>query len=67
MRAEKQRQEASVNQLRKVKEKLFPGGTLQERFDNFIPYYARYGREFIDSLKKNLDPLDHSMVLLELG
>lgn len=66
MRAEKQRQEASVNQLRKIKEKLFPGGALQERYDNFIPYYAKYGKGLIQLLKDNLDPLDFKMMLLDL-
>jgi bacillithiol synthase len=66
LRAEKQRQEASVNQVRKTKEKLFPNGSLQERYDNFIPYYAKYGKGFLQLLKENLDPLDFKMLLLDL-
>lgn len=66
MRAEKQRQETSVNQIRKIKEKLFPEGTLQERHDNFIPYYARHGKKFIDTLVSSLDPFEYKLVMLDL-
>lgn len=66
VRAEKQRQETSVNQLRKLKDKLFPDGSLQERYDNFIPYYAKHGKEFISMLKQSLDPFEFKMILLDV-
>ena len=66
MRAEKQRQETSVNQLRKIKDKLFPEGTLQERHDNFIPYYARHGKAFIEMLVSSLDPFEYKLLMLDL-
>jgi len=65
VRAEKQKHEVAINQLRSLKEKLFPGGSLQERHDNFIPYYLKYGDRFFDLLKTNLDPFDAGFVLLE--
>lgn len=65
MRAEKQKHEVSINQLRALKEKLFPGNGLQERSDNFIPYYLKYGDRFLDELKANLDPFDNGFLLLE--
>jgi bacillithiol biosynthesis cysteine-adding enzyme BshC len=64
LRAEKQKQETSVNQLRKLKEKLFPDGELQERYDNFIPYYARLGPAFITALKENPDPFKKEFLIL---
>ena len=66
MRAEKQRQETSVNQLRKIKDKLFPEGTLQERHDNFIPYYARHGKKLIETLADSLDPFEYKLIMLDL-
>jgi len=30
--------------------KLFPNNMLQERHDNFIPYYLKYGPGFFDQL-----------------
>jgi uncharacterized protein YllA (UPF0747 family) len=65
MRAEKQKHEVTLNQLRALKEKLFPGNGLQERSDNFIPYYLKYGERFLDELKAGLDPFDPGFVLLE--
>lgn len=65
MRAEKQKHEVSLNQLRALKEKLFPGNGLQERSDNFIPYYLKYGEGFFDALKEHLGPFDPGFVLLE--
>lgn len=66
VRAEKQRHETSVSQLRKAKEKLFPGGTLQERYDNFIPFYARHGKKWITLLAEALDPFEYRMLLIDL-
>jgi bacillithiol biosynthesis cysteine-adding enzyme BshC len=65
IRAEKQKHEVELNQLRGLKEKLFPGNGLQERSDNFIPYYLKYGEHFFDALKANLDPFDAGFVVLE--
>lgn len=62
IRAEKQRFDQSISQLRGLKEKLFPGNGLQERYDNLIPFYLKYGREFIEVLKENFDPLEKQFV-----
>ena len=47
LKAEKRRFEAQQNQVKKMRALLFPGNILQERVDNFMPYYARWGKEFI--------------------
>lgn len=65
VRAEKQKHEVVVNQIRAGKEKLFPGGSLQERHDNFLPYFLKYGERFLDELKENLLPLEAGFVVLE--
>lgn len=53
-RALKQKSETDVNQIWSIKEKLFPKGTPQERYDNYSMYYAKYGKEFISNIMKNL-------------
>ncbi len=58
LRAEKQVHENALSQIRSVKEKLFPGNGLQERYDNFLPYYLKYGDGFFKTLKENFDPLE---------
>jgi len=65
LRAEKRKQETNVNQIKKIKEKLFPGDILQERHDNFIPYYLKYGKEFIAKLKRELNPFKSSFIIFE--
>lgn len=64
MRAEKQRHDVAVQQIRSLKEKLFYHNGLQERRDNFLNFYTRYGESFFDLLKKYLNPLDKRMVVV---
>lgn len=64
IRSEKQKHENSLNQIRKIKSKLFPNKQLQERIDNFITYYNTYGEKFIETLKEELDPLDSNFLIL---
>jgi bacillithiol biosynthesis cysteine-adding enzyme BshC len=65
LRAEKQKHEVVLNQIRSFKEKYFPAGGLQERTDNFLPFVLRHGDEFLDILKETLDPLEAQFVVLE--
>lgn len=53
-RALKQKSETDVNQIWSIKEKLFPKGIPQERYDNFSMYYTKYGKEFFSSVLENL-------------
>jgi uncharacterized protein YllA (UPF0747 family) len=63
LKAEKHRQEASLKQLQSLKEKLFPGGGLQERHDNFLPFYLKYGDHFFQILKEKLDPFEKEFLV----
>lgn len=49
-KAEKTKQETAVNQIRAIHDKLFPGAGLQERHDNVIPLYLKFGRRLFDIL-----------------
>jgi len=64
IRAQKHKDETALNRIRNMKDKLFPDGVLQERHDNFIPFYIGYGSGFIDALNQYLDPLDFRMVVM---
>jgi bacillithiol biosynthesis cysteine-adding enzyme BshC len=66
MKSEKQKQETSLNQIRKLKEKFLPGGSLQERVDNFAPYYLKAGKNLIPSLKEAFDPFEFKLLIIEL-
>ena len=65
IKAEKQKQEISLNQIRKIKDKFFPAGNLQERYDNFIPYYLKSGKGLITDLKESFNPFEFEMLILE--
>lgn len=65
MRAEKQKHETSINQLRNLKEKLFPSNGLQERKDNFMAFYMKHGEAYLETLKETFDPLEKSFVVIE--
>lgn len=64
MRAEKQRQDTAVQQIRSLREKYFPGNGLQERKDNFLPLYLKHGKTLFDVLLKELDPLQSGFILV---
>jgi len=64
LRLAKQKNESSLNQISKIKQQLFPENSLQERYDNFIPFYLKGGDNFIEILKENLNPLNPNFVVL---
>lgn len=66
LKSEKQKHENSLSQITKIKKKLFPNSSLQERFNNFIPFYLTYGKKFIETLKEELNPLDTNFLILSL-
>ncbi len=65
LRAEKRKFEEQQKQIHSIKSALFPLNNLQERIDNFIPYYSKWGKEFIDILYKNSLSLEQKFVVLE--
>lgn len=65
MRAEKQKQEAAIQQLRKMKDKYFPQGQLQERYENIAPFYLKHGTLFIEQLKELMQPFDTNLLVIE--
>jgi len=68
VRAEKHKHEVAINQIRQLKEKLFPGNGLQERHDNFMGFYLKYGRCFFEELLLQSDPLRSELkIILDEG
>lgn len=56
-KSEERKFETSIGQLMNLKEKLFPGGSQQERKENFLNYYLN-DETFIEKLFAVFDPLD---------
>ncbi len=59
LKAEKRKQETAVNQIRSIHAALFPDGILQERRENFIPYYTT---DFISEIISNSDSFKKSFL-----
>jgi uncharacterized protein YllA (UPF0747 family) len=57
LKAERKKQAIQLQRIWKLKEELFPNHNLQERVENFMPYYAQYGQAFIQTV------LNHSLAL----
>ncbi|CAN5808201.1 bacillithiol biosynthesis cysteine-adding enzyme BshC [soil metagenome] len=64
LKASKQKQEISITQIRKIREKILPGGVLQERYENFIPFYLKYGEDFVSNLSAEFYPLSSGLLLV---
>lgn len=56
VRAEKQKHETAINQIKGVNDKFFPNGSFQERYDNFIPFFLKYGEQWFDILAPHFTP-----------
>lgn len=63
LKAEKRNFETITGQIKTVKGKLFPGNSLQERVENFLPYYAENGKLFFDTLLSEFDPFRKQMLI----
>ena len=57
VRAEKRKYAEEQHTVHEMKNALFPNGDLQERVENFMPYFARWGKAFINCI------YDHSLTL----
>ena len=64
LKAEKRKYDVAINQIRNLKDKLFANNGLQERYDNFLPFYLKHGDDFIQTLKDNLEPLNKDFVVI---
>ncbi|MGJ1334441.1 bacillithiol biosynthesis cysteine-adding enzyme BshC [Sphingobacterium siyangense] len=64
MKAEKRNHQHALTDIDNVKEKLFPGGGLQERSENFALLYVKYGDNLFRDLYKYFNPLDFKFTIL---
>lgn len=65
LKAEKRNFETAITQIKNLKTKLFPNNTLQERYDNPLPYYLKYNQQaWIQTLKNELNPLNKNFLVM---
>ncbi len=65
IRAEKKNHEEVRRRIYDIREALFPLDNLQERIDNFIPWYALYGKKYFDELLLHSPALEQVFTLME--
>jgi len=66
MKGEKKKEEVAVNQIKNIKDKLFPSGSLQERHENILSLLLFHGETIIDELTKEIQPLDEKFTIIQL-
>ncbi len=64
LRAEKRKFTDQQRQIHAIKENLFPGNGLQERYENISFYYAKWGKEVIAKLYEHSLSLEGEFVVL---
>ncbi len=67
LKAARRKREEQIRRLQKLRERLFPEGKLQERHDNFLPYYAEYGKSCLDFMVTHFNPFDKAFYLIKPG
>ena len=65
IKAQKKKQELTVEQVRTLREKLFPNGVMQERSENFIPFYLKQGPAFLADVLQAIKSFDQRVIVLE--
>lgn len=64
LRAEKRKFGNERRQLSAVRKALFPNGGLQERVENFMPFYAKWGKGFIRTIHAHSLTLEQAFGIL---
>lgn len=64
IKAERKKFEAQQRQLHALKEQLFPHNNLQERVENFMLWYAKEGRGFIDKVYQHSLSLEQEFAVV---
>ena len=63
--SEKRKFSDQQNQVHALKTTLFPRNGLQERVDNFMPYFAKYGDDFIRMIYHHSPTFEQEFVVIE--
>ena len=64
VRSQKEKFSAAERQINNIRSTLFPSGNFQERMDNFMPFYARYGQDFIEEIYNSSGSLEQKMIII---
>lgn len=66
IRHQKKRFEDTLKQIDKVNDKLFPNNGLQERYENILAYFSKFGKDnFLEEIYKAIDPREKDLIILQ--
>ena len=66
LKAEQKIHEQKISKIMTLLDEISPNDNLQERIFNFSNFYKDYGKNMIDIIKNNLDPLDQKFSVVEI-
>ncbi|RYZ53220.1 MAG: bacillithiol biosynthesis BshC, partial [Sphingobacteriales bacterium] len=64
LRAEKRKMQDSVARIQKLRRLAMPAGSLQERTENFMSWYLRFGNDYLKILADAIDPLRNEFLII---
>ena len=66
IRAEKRKQQTSIDRIQAIKESLFPKNSLQERVENFSEWVGAYGWDWVEAILENSTTLKPSFTIITI-
>ena len=66
LKSEQKIHEQKISKIMTLLDEISPNDNLQERIFNFSNFYKDYGKNMIDIIKNNLDPLDQKFSVIEI-
>ena len=66
IRAEKRKQQTSIDRIQAIKGSLFPNNSLQERVENFSEWVGAYGWDWVEAILENSTTLNPSFTIITI-
>jgi bacillithiol biosynthesis cysteine-adding enzyme BshC len=66
LRAEKRKFSDQSRQINHIRRTYFPGDGLQERYDNLLPFYAKWGNTLLEEILRHSPPFHEGFISLIL-
>ena len=67
VRAEKRKQQISIDRIQNIKGSLFPKNSLQERVENFAEWVGDYGWDWVEAIMQHSTTLNPSFTIITIS
>ena len=67
IRAEKRKQQTSIDRIQAIKGSLFPRNSLQERVENFAEWLGDYGWDWVEAIMQHSTTLNPSFTIITIS